>query len=233
MKTKTILATCTVFFLISAAIADETTADKNTAENNNSPSILLNIKEAKFSGYGAPYVRYSRIGEAHGCLAGVRGGVIINDNFVFGFGGMGLATPTDRDKISGEYYTGLLSHAGFGYGGFLTEYYFNPKDLIVVSAGTLIGGGALVFYDQRYKDYDDDDYYNDHRHYNDDDGDIEKGDSFFVVEPELNVFVNITRFCRIGAGVSYRYVAGINSDEFSNKDFRGPSASIMAQFGWF
>jgi len=217
MKVSKILTAAAVLFFITSAMGEETKNEGNTAKKDNPPRILLDIDSANFSGYGGLYTRYSKIGDAGSCLAGARGGLIINDNVVLGLGGMGLVYPTEREKLSGNNYSGVLDRTSFGYGGFLAEYYFNPKDLIVFSAGTLIGGGSLSFYEDE----------------NDDGDDHNNGDTFFVMEPEVNVFVNITRFCRIGVGASYRYVAGIDSNEFSDKDFRGPSASIMAQFGWF
>ena len=129
----------------------------------------------------------------------------------------GLAAPGKRENY-GDEYTGIYDEVQFGYGGFLTEYYFNPKDLVVFSIGTLIGGGGLYFSQDNEDDEDD------HN---------EGGDNFFVIEPELNVFIHVTRFCIVGAGVSYRYVNGINSEGMDDKDFRGPAASAMVQFGWF
>lgn len=228
---KIFIAAVGVFFLINSAMAEETDSGTDAVKKVNPPSTLFKSVSAKkmtYSGYGGLYTRYSKIGEADACLIGGRGGFIMNDNFVIGLAGMGMTAPSTRQKVSGNDYNGLLNHIGFGYGGLLAEYYFNPKDLIVISAGTVIGGGTLFFYD---KDYYDDDYDDDYNHHHD--GDYEKGSNFFVVEPELNVFINITRFCRIGVGVSYRHVAGIEADEFSDKDFRGPTASVMAQFGWF
>ncbi len=219
MKIKQILTAAAVALMITSAMAEETKIDGAAEKKDNPPKTLFNLKDASFSGYGGIYTRYSKIGEANAVLAGGRGGVIINDKLVLGLGGMGLSYPTTREKLSGDPYTGLLNRVGFGYGGFLAEYYFNPKDLIVFSMGTLIGGGGLSFYEKM-----------DHNNNQDNRKD---GDRFFVAEPEVNVFVNLTRFCRIGIGASYRYVAGINSDEFSDKDFRGPAASVMAQFGWF
>jgi len=217
MKVTKILAAAAATLLFTSAMAQETAAIKNAEKKDNPPKVLLDLKGADFSGYGAITTRYSKIGDANACLVGGRGGLIINDNVVIGLAGMGLTYPTDREDAAGQDYSGLLNKMAFGYGGFLAEYYFNPKDLIVFSAGTLIGGGGLSFYEDK----------------NSNDENNDKGDKFFVVEPEVNVFVNITRFCRIGAGASYRYVSGITSDEFSDKDFRGPSAKVMAQFGWF
>ncbi len=218
MKAKTILATIAALFLVTGAMAEDTKTEAKAEKKDNPPKTLLDSKNASFSGYGGVYTKYAKIGDANSCLVGGRGGLIINDTVVLGLAGMGLTYPTDREKISGSDYNGLFNKIGFGYGGFLMEYYLNPKDLIVFSAGTLIGAGGLSF----YKHSDDDNS-----------GKDNNSDTFFVLEPEVNVFVNVTRFCRIGIGASYRYISGINTGEFDDKDFRGPSASIMAQFGWF
>jgi hypothetical protein len=201
------------------AEAKKAAAEKK-AKNDNPPKTLLQIKDSRFSGYGGISTSYTRIGDTNSCLVGGRGGVIINDKTVFGFGGMGLVYPTDREELTGSEYNGVFDKASFGYGGFLAEYYFNPKDLIVFSAGTIIGGGGLLFYDNDANDDEEDDY--DYNY-----------DNFFVIEPELHVYVNVTRFCRIGIGASYRFTEGIDSGVLKDKDFRGPSASAMVQFGWF
>jgi len=218
MKPSKFIAAAALLLLVSSAMAEETKVDGNAAKKDNPPRTLFSITDSNFSGYGGVYTRYSKIGEANACLVGGRAGLIINDSFVIGLAGMGLTYPTDREKLSGTDYTGLQNRVGFGYGGFLAEYYLNPKDLIVFSTGVLIGGGGLGFYEDKKQNND---------------GDHRRGDKFFVAEPEVNVFVNVTRFCRIGVGASYRYVSGIRTDEFTNKDFRGPAASVMAQFGWF
>lgn len=219
MKSLKFAAAMLSMTIATAAWAEDAETTARPAVKDNPPKVLLNLSESTLSGYGAIYTRFSKAGDTTGCFAGMRGGFIINDNFVIGAGFMGLANPTDREKLSGDEYTGLYDMVEFGYGGVLAEYYFNPKDLIVFSIGTMIGGGGLYFTERN----DDDDSSDNH----------EGGDNFFVAEPEFNVFVNITRFCRIGAGVSYRYVYGVNSGGFSDSDFSEPAASVMAQFGWF
>lgn len=201
------------------ADAKKAAAEKK-AKNDNPPKTLLQIKDSRFSGYGGISTSYTRIGDTNSCLVGGRAGLIINDKAVIGFSGMGLAYPTDREELTGSEYNGVFDKTSFGYGGFMAEYYFNPKDLIVFSAGTIIGSGGLLFYDNNTDDDDDEDYEYSY-------------DNFFVIEPELHVYVNVTRFCRIGIGASYRFTEGIDSGVLKDKDFRGPSASAMVQFGWF
>ena len=178
---------------------------------------LLSMANLSLSGYGAPVVRFSKMGDSYSTLVGGRGGLIINDNFVLGGCGMGLAHPRDRSDFSGKTYSGNYDRVDFAYGGGLIEYYFTPKSLFGLSIGATIGGGGLTFHSSK-EAYDDDEF---------------SSDVFFVAEPEVNFFINVTKFCRLGAGISYRYVRGIGVDEFDNKDFRGPSIGIIAAFGWF
>jgi len=219
MKLIKMLTVAAVLCISAAAWSEDTSAIPKTEKKDNPPEVLFNLNESSLSGYGGIYTRFSKAGDTHGCFVGGRGGFIVNDSYVIGAGGMGLAYPSKREKITGSDYTGLYDQINFGYGGLLTEYYINPKDLVVFSAGTLIGGGALNF----SANNDDDD---------DDDHD-KKGDNFFVLEPEVNVFIHLTRFCRLGAGVSYRLVNGIHTEKLDDGDFSGPAASVMIQFGWF
>ncbi len=217
MKTKRLFTIFILLLFAAAAIAEEDKGSAKPEKKYVPPKTLFDQANTSFSGYLGVFTRYSKIGEADGCLVGGKIGVIINDNFVIGGSGMGLTYPTDREKLSGSDYSGILKKTGFGYGGFMMEYYINPKDLVVFSFGTMVGAGGLGFYENS------EDEENDHG----------TTDKFFVVEPEVNVLMNITRFCRVGVGASYRYVSGINTDEFSDSDFRGPSVFAVAQFGWF
>lgn len=220
MIQKKFLTACFILLFCAAAYAEESAEGEPSVSKRKAPAVLISGTDLTLSGYGGVYSRYSEVGETEGWFAGGRAGLIVNDNFSFGAAGMGLVTPSSREEISGHEYSGLYDTVEFGYGGFLAEYYINPKSLVNFQVGVLVGGGGLVFsYDTEDDDDDDDNTYG--------------NDKIFVAEPELNVFVNLTRFCRLGVGVSYRYVTGIGSEEIENADFNGPAASAMVQFGWF
>ena len=100
------------------------------------------------------------------------------------------------------------------------------RDTITLKSGTIIGGGTSGYYS--HKDtylYDDDDDYDDDYRY--------KGTNFFVMEPEIMVYVNRARFFRIGVGASYRYTNGLDKYGLSDKTFDGFNGLVMLQFGWF
>jgi hypothetical protein len=183
---------------------------------------LFKYKRSDFyiSGYGAFTGSYARIKGQDAFLPGFRAGVIL-DNFVLGFSGAGLAHPNKRTEFGDKSYTDNKDYVNFGYGGGMIEYYFFPKRLVHLSIGTTIGGGGLSF--SSHKDNDDDD---DNEHHS-------TADKFFVVEPEANIFVNITRFCRVGIGGSYRYIKGLDNETYKDKHFSGPNVKVIAAFGWF
>ena len=111
-----------------------------------------------------------------------------------------------------------------GYGGFLVEYYLSPKELFHVSIASLLGVGGVMYSQNHFKD--------DHI-----DGDDFKGNAFFVAEPEVNLFINLTRFWRIGIGATYRYTYGLDGlaedAQLSDELFTGFNSQLQFQFGWF
>lgn len=220
MRSLTVLLIVSIIMVVAPTLfAQEDEVKKVKPEKkDNPPRTLLEGKDFTLSGYGAPVYKISPTGKTWGHFVGGRGGFILNDIFIIGGGGYGLVHPDKREKLSGETYTGTEPYIHMGYGGGLLELHFSPKSLFHISAGVLLGAGGITF-DTKSEDTDNDR----ERH----------GDTFFVAEPEINLFVNVTRFLRIGIGASYRYVNGINSEELSDSDFRGPAAQVMFAFGWF
>ena len=84
------------------------------------------------------------------------------------------------------------------------------RNLVHFSFYTLIGGGGA--------------------NYNEED---QNGDTFFVIEPGVNALFNVTDFFRIGGGVSYRLISGVNLDGVSDTDLSGASVALTFKFGSF
>lgn len=57
--------------------------------------------------------------------------------------------------------------------------------------------------------------------------------AFFVVEPGLEVEINVTRFFKIGVGASYRFVRESDLTLVSNDDLSGFSGGFSLKFGKF
>jgi hypothetical protein len=58
-------------------------------------------------------------------------------------------------------------------------------------------------------------------------------DDVVVLEPAVQANLNITKFFRISAGASYRYVSGVTSPATTNKKLSGPGAVLTLRFGKF
>jgi hypothetical protein len=169
--------------------------------------------EIESGGFGGPVVKFTSMNGEGGILIGGRGGWIINHSFIIGGGGYGLANNI-KAKVPGPNGERYLN---FGYGGVEMEYVSQPTRLIHFSYMVLIGGGGVNWRDE-----------NMHA------GTVNpESDSFFILEPEVNVTLNVTQYFRLSAGVSYRYVNGASSAVSSNPDLSGPSGVLTFRFGKF
>lgn len=180
--------------------------------------------EVHHGGFGAPVVKFSNIYDHNAVLVGGVGGWIVNHSFILGGGGSGLATIIKADNALLEANKLVQDvNINFGYGGVLLGFIGNSDDLIHYSFTTLIGGGNINLSDRKHMG---DNW--------DDDNDISVSSSaLFVIEPEVQVEMNLTSFCRLNVGAGYRLVSGVDVPGLKNADFSNPSASITLKFGNF
>jgi hypothetical protein len=214
MKTKLFL-NFLMCFLVSYTIVAQNVDDDEM-------QTLFGDGEVSFGGYGGPKVAYSSFDGRNIWLVGGRGGVIINHSLVLGGGGYGIVNSpvyenfTYKDKTYSEVYL------QGGYGGFIIEGIIWPKKLVHVSVPVLIGAGGIMFTDQRYPD----EHSNFENH-------VIVHNAFFVVEPGVEVELNVVRFMRLTAGVSYRYAPKLELPNIASGSFNALTASISLKFGKF
>lgn len=179
---------------------------------------LLGDTEIEHGGYGAMVIKAATINNEPAILIGGRGGWIINHTFSIGIGGYGLANNIEANTVGpfGQKYLQM------GYGGLDLEFIANSDDLLHFSVHALIGGGSAGFRNSWDDDNWDNDFDMDHHH-----------DPFFVIEPGVNVDLNITPWFRTSVGASYRYVSGLSSAAATNSDISGASGMITFRFGKF
>ncbi len=196
----------------------ETTYSRGGRSKEEKDSVLIpDFHRLKFSGYGAPVVSFGKAGSTLGTYVGGKGGLIINRHYVIGGSGFGLAWPNKREEITGDPYTGDRPIVGMGYGGGMLEYIFSPSTLVNATAGLVIGGGGIGVSDT----------------VNSGNSNETRNDTFFIIEPDINLSLNVTWFFRLSFGISYRYVNGIDTYEFKDSDFSGFNARITLSFGVF
>ena len=168
--------------------------------------------EIESGGYGGPLLKIGQINGETGIFMGGQGGWIINHRLVLGGKGYGLVNDV---KVEGSENLKLE----FGCGGALLEYIIASNRLVHLSIQSMIGAGGVRYAVIDYEDDHDDIDYSD--------------DSFFVLEPGINLILNVNKNFRIGAGVTYRYVNGVEYEGLSNSDLNGVSAQVLLKFGVF
>ncbi len=170
---------------------------------------------AKVRGFGSLDMRMTEFKGDLGLLMGAHGGIILNNHFVIGLSGYGLTSNfivKDSEKFDELYMYG-------GYGGLILGGIFSPKEVVHIYTPVLIGAGGMEVTDSFNRSYGF--------------GTFGENSAFFVVEPGLEVEVNITRFFKVGVGASYRLVRESDFSTVSDGDLSGFSGGLSLKFGKF
>ncbi|MBI5535388.1 MAG: hypothetical protein HY898_21850 [Deltaproteobacteria bacterium] len=185
---------------------------------DNGPETLFGGKHVPLGGFGGVQPAYTRLAHTDQMLICGDAGLLVNHEFSIGGGGCGLVTKLDMSRRTGVDDDRLM----FGYGGLRLRYHFMAMNVVNVAVGALVGAGGVEI-GKFYRRHDDSDASVDSR----------GSTGFFVFEPQVSVFVNITRWMRTGVSGGYRIVNGVNTRFVSNSDLGGATAGIDLQFGWF
>jgi len=166
--------------------------------------------DIKVSELWAPEVKINSIQGDIGTLIGFYGGAVFNRSFLLGIsGGANLSHPT----------------VNYGYFGAIGQYIHKPTNLWHFSGQLLVAYGST-------KDYEDpksgllDNFCN------------VSGAGFFLMEPGVNLELNLSRRLTLVAGMSYRYVTGLDENNenvsvthVTNEDLSGVNFNIGLKFG--
>lgn len=201
---------------------NETKKNKNT--NSQEYRTLFGGDETSHGGYGGIMVNYSKIDGKDAVLVGARGGWIINHGITIGLGGYGFVNDMNYDKtIDGVYDN--YSLAG-GYGGLLIEPIIGAKHPVHLAIPIIIGAGGVSYINNYY--YGSGYYPPSEPYYYSVDS-----DAFFVIEPGLEVELNLVKFFRIAVGGYYRYTSDVHLADTDPGMLRGFSGSLSLKFGKF
>lgn len=172
-------------------------------------------------GYGAITNKFTSINGEFANMVGLYGGWFINKKLMLGFG---AAATTSFLPVPEQFsqYPGRDVSYEYGQVGFMTEYVVASNKSLHVTFNLLTGSGFTTQY-IRYP-WDEYDYYN----YNHSDSNW-----FFVVEPGVQVEVNLLKWMRFSPGVSYRFVNNSKSPGLSDSALSGASVDLTLKFGKF
>lgn len=179
-------------------------------------------------GFGALMLNYGEVAGEGALLAGVRGGWIINHSFSIGAAGYGTTTNLENNGSWQYDSRDTNSFSGIGYGGLVFEPIFFPRQAVHFTVPVLVGAGG-AWYTQEYPrnpGLQNDKSLRDSRTIS---------SAFFVIEPGINLELNVTRFFRTAISAQYRIVSSLDSDftRFSADELSGWHFGLTFKFGSF
>ena len=195
------------------AAGGEAASSSTPAPNENDRPPLLFGKGVEVGGYGGLDAAYTRMFGRDGLVVGGQGAVLINHRLALGLAGYGwsnpLAGPNAADGDAQRFET--------GYGGFTAHYSFYFDALpVYFTVGTLVGAGAINLTDVSHSE-----------------GNDASDDVFAILQPDIAVHANLTRWMRVGLTGSYRVTSGVNQLGFKESDVNGAMVGAQLQFGSF
>jgi len=164
----------------------------------------------KVSELWTPEIKINSIQGDIGTLIGIYGGALINRTLLVGFsGGVNLGHP----------------RVNYGYFGGIGQYIHNPSRMMHWSGQLLIAYGTTKDYESP-KSGPFDNFWN------------ISGESFFLMEPGVNLELNLSSRLTLVAGVSYRHVSGLDETNenvsithVTNGDMSGINFNVGLKFG--
>ncbi len=175
------------------------------------PETLIGSKKGRNGYFFAPVTKYAEIDGENGVLMGGKLCWVMNGSFALGVAGYGWVDDYYLDDL----WDGWSDRLNLGYGGLYMEAILGSRRVAHATVGLLLGAGGI----------------NGNAH-----GDCYgwwDSEAFFICEPEIGVEINVARFCRFGAGISYRFVTGVDGSGLKNSDISGWAGSITLKFGRF
>lgn len=168
-----------------------------------------------------------KVGDVNGQSALLLGGSIssvFSSKVNIGLAGYGLTTHVDGDTYDQE---GELYQLDMGYGGLLIEPVIANKEVVHLTVPLILGAGGAGLRRDRFPRPQDPNGNNDNYYYH------HESDAFVVIEPGLNVEINLMQNIRMGIGASYRYIYDNDLEGLSDSELSGFTGNIGFKFGWF
>ena len=194
--------------------------DTNDPKDEEVKSLLSRNND--LNAFGALDLKVGDFVSERALLVGAYGGFIINRRYLFGIAGYGLVTNLEFEgTVPGQTEPKNLNLHG-GYGGILIGGTIAPRELIHISFPLVLGAGSLEVVD---KDF-----------FTNNPADSEftiENSVFFIAEPGIEIEFNITKYFRLGAGATYRYISGLELENVKDADVSGTTAIISFRFGRF
>jgi len=178
----------------------------------------------KSGGYGAISNKFTSINGEFANMVELYGGWFINQKLLIGAGFTGSTNFIEVPE-SFSSMPGLPMSYQYGQVGLVTDYIIASNKAVHVGFHVTTGAGFTCQYyrPSSWSDYDS---------YDDYDYDYDESWSF-VIEPGIQLELNVLKWMRFSPGVSYRFTDGSTGKGLSDKDLSGASVNVTLKFGGF
>ena len=196
-------------------------AQNETDYSNDEFKTLFGDRNVSHGGYGAFTINYSQIDGKDAMVMGARGAWVIGHSFALGFAGNGFINDY---SVNPDLAGGRNVNLAGGYGGLLMEPIIFAKFPVHVSIPILVGAGGIAYtstFNPYPYDYEDFDLF------------VEDATGYSLVEPGIELEINVVRFFRLAIGGYYRFTSNISLYDTSPDVLNGWSAGVTLKFGKF
>lgn len=193
--------------------------NSSQATDERGPRTLFDARgHHAFGGFGGISVGYTRFAHTDASEICGEGAFLFDHAFSIGAAGCGIAA-----RIDAQQYGNVAHSPGdrleFGYGGLALRYHFFSTEIVNVSLGAVVGGGAATITNRQYEGG----FTEPH---------AKTSDAVFVMEPRIAAFANLTHWARVGVFGGYRFVTGSDTANLSSTSLGGATAGATVHFGW-
>lgn len=174
-------------------------------------------------GYGAIVNKFTTIDGKFANMVEVYGGWYINHRLLLG---VGAGATTNYIGVPDQYSTLPNERMSYEMGqvGMVTEFVIASNKAVHATFNVMTGAGFTLQY-VRYPWHEVENYeFFDYDH---------DSNWFFLVEPGINVELNLLKWMRFTPGVSYRIANGSQSQGLTDKKISGGSINLGFKFGKF
>lgn len=198
-------------------LAQDTSSSRSTEKSN----TLLRDGGRPTGGFFSPEAKIAQLDAQTAVFAGAKMAMVLGHQFNIGMAAYGmLSNPDSYSVLLTNGTTSQSNLQSMGYAGIYMEPVFFDKSVVHLTVPAIVGIGVA-----QYEQY----WYGNGTFW----GGQTVTDAFMVLEPGLNVELNIAKALRFFGGGSYRFV--LDSDVMPDSDERlsGFSINFGLKIGWF
>lgn len=180
--------------------------DSTSVEPESEVSTLFGA-DISYGGFGSYMMELGFIDDQFSALNGGGGGVVLNRRFFIGGFGLGGANSI-ASTIEG------YDLVRVGYGGLWLGYHFFPEKAVHFGIDTKMGWGEINYRQRGWLG-------------------PQVTDGVYVVNPSVNIGLNVTHWFNMNVGAGYRWVTGTAPGYLTSNKLSQPNVNLSFNFGWF